>query len=58
MPLLKRYCPRCDRAYKTAELMQEHLEKHHDFDPLLFGDKPYQDKADLNEWPEAKPPNR
>lgn len=40
------WCPRCDRAYKTPELMQEHLEKHEDFDPAIFGEHPKEEDND------------
>lgn len=34
------YCPRCDREYDTPKEMQEHLERHPDFDPDMFGLSP------------------
>lgn len=40
------YCPRCDRAFKSPLLMQEHLEKHPDYDPAIFGEKPLEKDND------------
>ena len=40
------YCPRCDRSYETPELTQEHLEKHPDFDPTIFGEHPKEEDND------------
>lgn len=45
------FCPRCDRPYVSPELMQEHLERHPDFDEELFGLSPREE----NDSGPAKP---